>query len=480
VEGQASEPVGPLGPARRDSTTSLSPEAGPCREGCGLNILHVNASDISGGAARAAYRIHRSLVEHGEPIGVQSQMRAIIQQADDPTLIGGPPLGQRAIGRRIHLRLAQQARRGFRTGNSTLHSIAWPATGLGRELEHRHRQGQADLVHLHWLGDTTLSIEEIGLLPMPLVWTLHDQWAFCGAEHYTSPPQPGESASSDERFAEGYTPSSRLSHEAGPDLNRRTWLRKRRAWTRSMHIVCPSTWMADCARRSALTADWPITVIPNPIDLVAWAPLDQRQARALLRLPQDQPLVLFGAVGGTADRRKGADLLLEALQRLRVQVAGTPLEQLELVVFGQSRPAQPPDLGFPIHYSGRLHDDISLRLLYAAADVFVIPSRQDNLPNTGIEAQACGTPVVAFRTGGLVDIVADHSTGALADPFDPASLANAIRWVFEDPQRRQELGSSARQRAELLWSPARVAGLYGEVYRRAQSHYAQATTGLAK
>jgi glycosyltransferase involved in cell wall biosynthesis len=316
---------------------------------------------------------------------------------------------------------------------------------------------------------------------MPLVWTLHDQWAFCGAEHYTSPPGPGEAASSDERFALGYSPSSRPSHEAGPDLNRRTWLRKRRDWTRPMQIVCPSTWLAVCACRSNLMATWPITVIPNPIDLATWASLDQCQARALLQLPQDLPLVLFGAMGGTADPRKGADLLLEALQRLRIQVAGTPLEQLELVVFGQGRPAQPPDLGFPIHYSGRLHDDLSLRLLYAAADVFVIPSRQDNLPNTGLEAHACGTAVVAFRTGGLADIVADRSTGALAEPFDPSSLASAIGWVLEDSQRRRQLGAAARQRAERLWDPARVAGLYAEVYGQAMEQGGQSlssTTSL--
>jgi glycosyltransferase involved in cell wall biosynthesis len=161
---------------------------------------------------------------------------------------------------------------------------------------------------------------------------------------------------------------------------------------------------------------------------------------------------------------------------LRVQVAGTPLEQLELVVFGQSRPAQPPDLGLPIHYSGRLSDDLSLRLLYAAADVFVIPSRQDNLPNTGLEAHACGTPVVAFRTGGLVDIVADRSTGALAVPFDPASLAAAIGWTLEDPQRCRQLGMAARQRAERLWDPARVEGLYAEVYQLAMVRRDQAPT----
>jgi len=429
-----------------------------------MKILHLNASDIAGGAARAAFRIHRSLVDYGEINGLVSQMRVFTQLSDDTTVIGGLPTGQGAIRRRLHPRMARQAICG--TGQLGLQSIAWPASGLGQELEQRHRQGQADLVHLHWLGNATLSIEEIGRLPTPLVWTLHDQWAFCGAEHYTNPPGSGDLASSDERFAEGYTHSSRPIHEAGPDHNRRTWLRKRRSWKRPMHIVCPSTWMADCARRSALMTSWPITVIPNPIDLSTWAPVDQAQARALLQLPQDRPLILFGAVGGTADPRKGADLLLESLQRLRIKVSCTQLEQLELVVLGQSRPASPPDLGFPIHYSGHLHDDLSLRLLYAAADVLVIPSRQDNLPNTGLEAHACATPVVAFRTGGLVDIVADRSTGALAEPFDPASLGAAISWVLEDQQRRRQLGEAARQRAERLWNPVQVAGLYAEVYQK--------------
>jgi glycosyltransferase involved in cell wall biosynthesis len=441
-----------------------------------VNILHISASDISGGAARAAYRIHRSLVEHSEAYGLQSQLRVIHRLSDDPTVIGGWPIAnggfwQSALGRRLHPRLSSHTVSRFRTGNPNLHSFAWPATGLGRELLDRHRRGEADVVHLHWLGDATLSIEEIGRLPMPLVWTLHDQWTFCGAEHYTSPPAPGESASSDERFTLGYSPASRPSHEAGPDLNRRTWLRKRRAWRRpdrsSIQILCPSTWLSVCARRSTLMADWPITVVPNPIDLQAWAPLDRRQARSWLHLPQDCPLVLFGAMGGTADPRKAADLLLEALQQMRTQVVGSPLESLELVVFGQGRPAQPPDLGFPIHYSGRLHDDLSLSLLFAAADLFVIPSRQDNLPNTALEAHACGTPVVAFRTGGLVDIVDDRVTGALAEPFDPASLAAAIRWVLEDPARPEQLGVAARQRAERLWDPARVAGLYADVYREA-------------
>lgn len=214
-------------------------------------------------------------------------------------------------------------------------------------------------------------------------------------------------------------------------------------------------------------AVWQLSVIPYPTDLNIWASCDQSHALVLLDLPVARPVVLFVAMGSSAVPRKGEDRVLEALQHLRSQVVGTLLDQLEPLVFGQRRPAQPPDLGLPIHYCGHLHDDLSLRLLYTAADVFVIPSRQDNLPNTGLEAHACGTPVVAFSTGCLPDIVEDRITGALAEPFDPFSLALAIRWVLEDPYRLKRLGAAARHRAERLWAPERVVALYAEVYGQA-------------
>ena len=395
-------------------------------------------------------------------------MRVITKFTDDYTVNGGWPSTKLTFLDRLDRKIGSRLRspKGFVSANPVLFSTAWPSTGLGNELEHLNQQGLIDIVHFHWLGDRTLSIEEIGRLPMPLVWTLHDQWPFCGAEHYTTPPPSNQPESTDNRFVCGYSPASRPEHESGPDLNRITWLRKRCSWRRPIHIICPSNWLAECARRSALMANWPITVIPNPIDLNVWSPFDQKQSRALSGLPAGRPIVLFGALGGTSETRKGADLLLHALQYLRTQLVGTPLEELELVVFGQSRPLEPPDLGFPIHYIGRLHDDLTLRLLYASADVFVIPSRQDNLPNTGLEAHACGTPVVAFRTGGLVDIVDHNITGALADPFDPLSLAESIRWVLEDSERRRQLGLAARQKAERLWSFPRVAGLYANVYQQ--------------
>jgi glycosyltransferase involved in cell wall biosynthesis len=279
-------------------------------------------------------------------------------------------------------------------------------------------------------------------------------WAFCGTEHYPT----------DQRWRNGYFQGNRPDDERGFDLNRYTWWRKRYHWRKPMTIVCPSKWLADCVRASYLMRDWPVVEVPYSIDLERWQPIDQLAARQLLRLPLDCPLLLFGAIGGGNNPRKGIDLLLAALHILSTD---PNFQSLQLVVFGQEPPQSPHHLGFRVHYIGHLHDELSLRVLYSSADVMVIPSRQDNLPNTGLEAHACGVPVVAFNTGGLPDIVDDRVTGALAEPFDPASLALAIRWVIEDPSRRRNLGHAARSRAERLWNPSRVARLYSDIYDQA-------------
>ena len=233
-----------------------------------------------------------------------------------------------------------------------------------------------------------------------------------------------------------------------------------------MRIVTPNTRLADCVRESALMREWPVTVVPNPVDTDRWKPLDQALARSLLGLPADVPLLLFGAMGGGRDPRKGFDLLVDALAHLRGD-----LRDLYLVVFGQLAPRQPPDLGFPIHYTGHLHDDLSLRALYSAADLLVIPSRQDNLPNTGVEAHACGTPVVAFNVGGLPDIVEHESTGYLAHAFDAEDLAAGIVWVLKNRGSRN-LGHKARARALERHSYEVVADQYRSVYRQEiNDHY---------
>jgi glycosyltransferase involved in cell wall biosynthesis len=213
--------------------------------------------------------------------------------------------------------------------------------------------------------------------------------------------------------------------------------------------------------------DWPVTVIPNPIDTKIWRPVDKRHARQLLKLPPEAPILLFGALGGEEDPRKGFDLLRDALQHLRGRREGLDLNGLELVVFGKLAPSQETPLGFPIRHTGYLHDDERLRLLYTAADAVAVPSRLEAFGQTASEAHACGTPVVAFNTGGLADIVAHRETGYLAEPFDVQDLAAGIEWVLGARANGRDLGSAAYKRAcRLLDSPI-VASQYADVYARA-------------
>jgi glycosyltransferase involved in cell wall biosynthesis len=206
---------------------------------------------------------------------------------------------------------------------------------------------------------------------------------------------------------------------------------------------------------------WPIYVVPNPLDLSVFSPGSRVGARRRLGLPSESQIILCGAVGAVSDPRKGLDLLLGALRML-------PPDPSRLgAIFGEEEPKDPPRVGFRLHWMGRIDRDEDLADLYRAADVMVVPSRQENLPQTGTEAQACGTPVVAFDAAGMPDVVKHGTTGFLAEPFSVESLAAAITWVTQDQQRRAQLGAAARARAVRLWNPDDIAAKYCEIYAAA-------------
>lgn len=405
-----------------------------------IRVLEVNTYDIRGGAARAAYRIHQAMRAYG----IDSHMHVNQSISGDWTVKGPSTYISKTISNLRHA-LGALSSRMLRTTNPVLHSLnflpsSWPK---------KFNNSDADLVHLHWINHEMLSIGDIGRINKPIVWTLHDMWAFCGAEHYTD----------DFRWRDGYLKNNRPAYEGGLDLNRLVWKHKLKKWDRPINIVTPSNWLAKLAKESVLMKEWPVTVIPNAINTNTWRPIDKNIARKLLNLPIDTPLIVFGAIGGGLDPRKGYDLLLGALEFFREQHV-----ELELVVFGQLEPKYPSDLGFKTHYLGHLHDDITLSLLYSSADALVIPSRVDNLPNTGVEAQACGTPVVGFKVGGLEDIVEHKKTGYLAKAFDKEDLAYGIAWVLNDRQRHKELSINARSVAENKFSYPVVAKQYYETY----------------
>ena len=286
-----------------------------------------------------------------------------------------------------------------------------------------------------------LSVAQIGRLSSqqrPVAWFLHDAWAFCGAEHYPN-------GDADTRFVDGYWAHNRPAGEGGLDLNRLTWERKRKHWRRPIHIITPSRWMAKQVRRSALMRSWPLTVIPNALDTKWWGAMPRNVARLKLGIPMSSRVILFGAIGGNSDPRKGADLLRAALPGVAGHLTESFERRIRLMMFG-GRSKQDHIAGIDVHSVGAL-DDEGLRLYYSAADVMVVPSRQEAFGQTASEALACGAPVVAFAIGGLADIIEDGVTGRLVVPYSPDALAEGIAWCIDDSSRQSRLSEAAKQSA---------------------------------
>ncbi|MDO9486041.1 MAG: glycosyltransferase [Actinomycetota bacterium] len=299
----------------------------------------------------------------------------------------------------------------------------------------------ADVVHLHWVTDGLLSIRQIGLITKPIVWSLVDMWPFSGTEHYgdTSPTA---------RWVQGYTRANRPEDHSGVDLDRRAWERKRRDWRRPITFAAASSWMEDCLHISALFHAAPVIRVPHVLGSAFSPDADHAAARARLQLPPDVPLILFISSGGISDARKGWDLLEAALPSVR-----TEFPDLEVVVLGPASPDHQSPTGVPIHWAGSVDSDARLADYYAATDITVVPSREDNMPLSAMEAQTIGRPVAAFAIGGLPDIVSHMETGYLAQAFDVADLATGIALCLNDRQRGGVWGGEAAERAQRTWSP---------------------------
>ncbi|MGQ9850121.1 MAG: glycosyltransferase family 4 protein [Aggregatilineaceae bacterium] len=430
-----------------------------------MRVVHLSAEDITGGAARAAQRLHLGL----RAIGIDSRMVVRRKGGDDPytyPAFAVPAADGRTVraGLRQDLSklvfkacgyLDQLPLRRYPRRQRLTWSVGWVPTGVPSIVSSL----QPDVVHLHWIGAGFVPIRALPAFKRPLVWTLHDMWAFTGGCHQ---------AIGCARYQQSCGSCPQLQSGRTRDLSQWIWSQKRKHWAElNLIVVALSRWMADCARQSALFGNKRIEVIPNGIDTSRYRPHEQALARQLLGLPTERRLILFGAMHSTSDPLKGLNHLQGAL---RVLSQSVEKERLHLIVFGATEPIDPPDFGFPTTYVGSLHDDVSLSLYYSAADVFVAPSRQDNFPNTVLEALACGVPCVAFEIGGMPDLIAHQQNGYLARPFEEEDLALGISWVLQDELRRRTLAEAARRKVEreyeLTLIARRYEALYHELLRR--------------
>lgn len=308
------------------------------------------------------------------------------------------------------------------------------ASGPCKQLPHALLR--ADIIHLHWVTSMIDLEHFLNLVPptTPIVWSLHDMNLMTGGCHYSGPCV---------KFRTGCGSCPELSSTSPTDLAFQNFERKKQIFDRlprdRMTIVCPSRWMESEVASSLLLRRFNCHRIPYGIDTEQFRPDDQQVFRQANRIKSDSPVVLF--VSGKLDNfRKGFDLLLEAF--LREKLSGNVV----LVAVGSKTGHLQEKLhGVRVIEMGLVTDPVVMAQIYSAADVFVIPSRQDNLPNTVLEAMACGTAVLGFDVGGIPDMVQDGRTGRIVSPQSPEAISEAIRSLVSKPSNCRRMGEFARQ-----------------------------------
>ncbi len=410
-----------------------------------MKVLHLNTFDIEGGAARAAWRLHQGLLT----LGTDSHMLVQTKTSGDETAYERDTELARWLGKiRPFMEIVPLLP--YRSRPPTHWATEWAPTRIIQQIQAL----KPDIIHLHWVCRGFMSIPDIGKLGPPIVWTLHDSWAFTGGCHV-----PGSCTLYKKQC--GMCPQ--LGSTQVDDLSRWIWEQKAKHWSKTpFTIVAPSHWLADCSRSSSLFKSLRTEVIPNGIDTEVYRPVPKPEARIALGLPQNRKLVLISAMNATLDINKGFRYLEAGLQQL---AASGWKDKIELLVLGQSAPAIPVKADVPVRFLGVLKDETVLRQAYSAADITVLSSIQENLPNSIMESMACGTPVVAFNIGGIPQLIDHNVNGYLATPYEPSELAEGLRVILSDDARRLQLSTWARTKIETTFDTGIITRQYQALYK---------------
>jgi glycosyltransferase involved in cell wall biosynthesis len=395
-----------------------------------LRIVHLSTYDVTGGAALAAYRQHKGLCQ----LGHDSSMLVAYRGSDDPTVIALAP--RRDLTSRLRWRLREK-----QINLSFSRYVSTRPAGYERFSDDRSIFGDillrqlpsCDIINLHWIAGFVDYQSFFSAVPrsVPIFWTLHDMNALTGGCHFDDGCN---------RYETGCGACPQIGSSDSHDLSHQIWQRKQSVFSRlepeRLHIIANNRWMVNMLSRSPLLRKFPVTVVPSGVNTDVFAPRDTRLARDVLGIPQDARVILFVS-DSINNRRKGFALLDKALKGL------LDINNLFLISLGRGTPQIDTDI--PHLNLGHVDNDRLLSLIYSAADLYAIPSQQDNQPNTVLEAMACGTPVVGFDVGGIPEMVRPGITGLLAPVQDVASLCRAIADLLQCSDTRVAMGAACRR-----------------------------------
>lgn len=422
-----------------------------------LKILSVCTSDTSGGAARAAKRIHDGI--NSLNAGITSEMFVKYKHSSDPYVHSLDEFTPNNIIFKVSDYIASKVKnkvQHYRWNKYPYRERIFMSDMRGMSIHGALQKLDYDVLHLHWLNQRFIKLEDLIGLNKPIVWTLHDSWPFCGVCHYFFECKGY-------KIKCGKCPF--LHSDVINDLSHRVWKKKSEIYKHlKLHVVTPSKWLGECAKESSLLGQFPLTVIPNCVDTNVFhsIPLNKFSPvwKRFLEKWREKRFLLYGAMNAATDKIKGFSNLLSALKILEKQNKA----DFELIVFGANKSDLSFDLNIPIHYVGTITDTKELVELYNLADVMVVPSLTENLSCTIMESLSCATPVCCFNIGGNSDMVMHKENGYLAKEKDDEDLANGIVWCLEN-NKDNILGCKGRESVIDRFAVDVIAKQYIDLYK---------------
>ena len=377
-----------------------------------MKILHLISQD-SGGAGRAALRLHKALLEEN----IESLMLVQNKSTDLDSVL--------RLAQTKPQKIMEKLRPALNTIPLMLYpkrhkDIFSPNALSNKTLIKKINEINPDILHIHWINNGFLNIKDLKKIKIPMIWSLHDANAYTGGCHYVATACVG--------VKNHCMRCPLLKSNSKYDLSFWTFKAKKNTYKKiNLTINGLSRWITNCAKDSALLKDKTIINLPNPIDTNIFKPINKQIAREILGLNTQKKIITFGAIDATNTDRKGYNELINALKKL-------DKKNIRLIIFGASHGKNNEENieGIETIYLGHLHDDLTLRIVYSLSDVIVVPSKVESFGQVALESLSCGTPVVAFDTSGLRDIIDHKKSGYLAKCYDVDDLANGIKWVIDN------------------------------------------------